>query len=458
MSNAYDYDLYVIGAGSGGVRASRISAGFGARVAVAEDRPLGGTCVNVGCVPKKLFVYSSHTAEDIEAAAGYGWTVEGAKFHWPTLIANKNKEIERLNGIYRKLLDNAGVDLHEARATLVDAHTVDVGGRQVTAETILIATGGWPYLPDIPGIENAITSNEAFFLDDLPKRVAVIGGGYIAVEFAGIFNGMGSKVTQLYRGEQILRGFDADVRHTLAEEIRKKGIDLRCHVNVMRIDKTDTGLTLHLTDDSTLEVDTVMFATGRVPNTKGLNLHDIGVATDEKGAILVDEFSKTSVDNIYAIGDVTDRIALTPVAIMEGMAFARTLYGGMPTAVDHANVPSAVFSQPPVGSVGLTEEEARAEHGDVHIYRSTFTPMKHTMTGRGEKTMMKLIVEPKSDRVLGAHMVGPDAGEIIQGIGIAVKMGATKAQFDATIGIHPTAAEEFVTMRDRVEPLAEAAE
>ena len=285
MANAYDYDLYVIGAGSGGVRASRISAGFGARVAVAEDRPLGGTCVNVGCVPKKLFVYSSHTSEDIEDAAGYGWTVEGVKFHWPTLIANKNKEIERLNGIYRKLLDNAGVDLHEARATLVDAHTVDVAGRQVTAETILIATGGWPYLPDIPGVEHAITSNEAFFLDDLPKRVAVIGGGYIAVEFAGIFNGMGSKVTQLYRGEQILRGFDADVRHTLAEEIRKKGIDLRCHVNVMRIDKTDTGLTLHLTDDSMLEVDTVMFATGRVPNTKDLNLHDIGVATDEKGAI-----------------------------------------------------------------------------------------------------------------------------------------------------------------------------
>ena len=454
----YDYDLYVIGAGSGGVRAARMSAAFGARVAVAEEGRLGGTCVNVGCVPKKLLVYASHVSEEIAEAAAYGWTVAGTSFDWPALIANKDREIDRLNGIYRRLLEGAGVEIHAARASLVDAHTVAVDGRQVTAETILIATGGRVKLPDIPGIEHAITSNEAFYLGELPKRVAVIGGGYIAVEFAGIFNGMGSQVTEIYRGEQILRGFDADVRHTLAEEIRKKGIDLRCHLNVTRIEKTDTGLTLSLTDDSKLAVDQVMYATGRVPNVDGLGLHEVGVAMDDNGAVLVDDFSRTSVDNIYAIGDVTDRLQLTPVAIMEGMAFAKTLYDGKPTRADHANVPSAVFSQPPVGSVGLTEADAHAEFGAVHVYRTTFTPMKQTLTGRAEKCMMKLIVDPASDRVIGAHMVGPDAGEIIQGIGIAVKMGATKAQFDATVGIHPTVAEEFVTMRDRVDVMVAAAE
>ena len=454
----YDYDLFVIGAGSGGVRASRISAGFGARVGVAEDGRLGGTCVNVGCVPKKLLVYASHAGEEFEDAAAYGWTTGPVAFDWPRLIANKDKEIDRLNGIYRRLLEGAGVTLHEARASLIDAHTLQVGDRRVTAERILIATGGWPKLPEVPGIEHAITSNEAFYLDQLPKRVAVVGGGYIAVEFAGIFNGLGAQVTELYRGEQILRGFDDDLRNALAGEMIKKGIDLRLGTNVTAIEQAERGLVARLTDGSALEVDCVMYATGRAPNTAGLNLDQVGVARDPKGAIVVDDYSKTSVDNIYAIGDVTDRISLTPVAIMEGMALARTLYGGRPTPADHVNVPSAVFSQPPIGTVGLTEAAARAEFGAVDIYRSTFKPMKHTLTGRDETTLMKLVVDPVSDRVVGAHMLGPEAGEIIQGIGIAVKMGATKAQFDATIGIHPTGAEEFVTMRDKVPPLAEAAE
>ena len=454
----YDYDLFVIGAGSGGVRASRISAGFGAKVGIAEDGRLGGTCVNVGCVPKKLLVYASHAGEELEDAAAYGWTTQGVAFDWPRLIANKNVEIARLNGIYRRMLDGAGVELHAARASLIDAHTLKVGDRQFTAERILIATGGWPKLPEVPGIEHAITSNEAFFLKALPDRIAVVGGGYIAVEFAGIFNGLGARVTELYRGEQILRGFDDDIRHGLAGEMIKKGIDLRLGVNVTAIEQTAGGLQLTLTDGSTLAVDCVMYATGRAPNTADLNLDAVGVARDAKGAIMVDDYSKTSVDTIYAIGDVTDRINLTPVAIMEGMALARTLYGGQPTPADHVNVPSAVFSQPPIGTVGLTEAAARAEFGAVEIYRATFKPMKHTLTGREETTLMKLVVDPATDRVVGAHMLGPEAGEIIQGIGIAVKMGATKAQFDATIGIHPTAAEEFVTMREKAPPLAEAAE
>ena len=454
----YDYDLFVIGAGSGGVRAARASAGFGAKVGIAEDSRLGGTCVNVGCVPKKLLVYASHAGEEFEDAAAYGWTVDRVSFDWSRLIANKDKEIARLNGVYRSLLEGAGVALFEARADLIDAHTLQVGERRVSADRILIATGGWPSLPEIPGIEHAVTSNEAFHFDHLPARIAVVGGGYIAVEFAGIFNGMGAQVTQLYRGEQILRGFDDDLRHTLAEEMRKKGIDLRVATNVTRIEKGGDELLLTLTGEAVLAVDCVMYATGRLPNTGGLNLADLGVALDDKGAIVVDDYSKSSVDNIFAIGDVTNRINLTPVAIMEGMALARTLYGGQPTPADHVNVPSAVFSQPPIGTVGLAEAAARAKLGAVDIYRATFKPMKHTMTGRPESTLMKLVVDPATDRVLGAHMVGPDAGEIIQGVGIAVKVGATKAQFDATIGIHPTAAEEFVTMRDKAPPLAEAAE
>jgi glutathione reductase (NADPH) len=456
---AYDFDLFVIGAGSGGVRAARIAAGHGARVGIAEEYRYGGTCVIRGCVPKKLFVYASHFGEDFEDAAAYGWNVAPPTFDWSTLVANKDKEIDRLNGIYIRLLDNAGVQRFDGRAVFRDAHTLDIAGKAITAERILIAVGGRPSMPDIPGIEHAITSNEAFHLESLPQHITVVGGGYIAVEFAGIFNGLGRDVVQLYRGEQILRGFDGDVRHHLAEQIRRKGIDLRTEVNVRSIEKAGDGLRLHLTDNTALETGAVMFATGRVPNTDGLGLHDVGVATDQGGAVIVDDWSQTSVDHIYAVGDVTDRIQLTPVAIMEGHSFADTVFGGKPRKPDHHDVPSAVFSQPSVGTVGLTEEEARAKFGEVDIYKSTFRPMRHTLSGRDEQTLMKLIVEPISDRVIGCHVVGPDAAEIVQGIGIAVKCGATKAQFDATVGIHPSAAEELVTMRQKWSPpAAQAAE
>jgi glutathione reductase (NADPH) len=447
----YDFDLFTIGAGSGGVRASRISASYGARVAVAEERDLGGTCVNVGCIPKKLLVYAAHFAEDFEDAAGFGWTLGEHRFDWASLIANKNKEISRLNGIYARLLDDAGVTRVEGRARLVDAHTVAVGDRSFTAEHILLAPGGWPHLPDLPGIELAISSNEAFHLGELPRRAIIVGGGYIAVEFAGIFHGLGAEVTQLYRGPLFLRGFDDDVRQTLADEMRKKGIDLRFSARAARLERVDGGIRVHLEDGSTLDADLVLYATGRRPLTADLGLAEVGVEVNENGAILVDEHSRTSVPNIWAIGDVTDRIQLTPVAIHEGMCLARTLFKGEPTRPDHEDVASAVFSQPPIGTVGLTESQARERHGEVDVYRSRFRPLKHTLTGRDEQTLMKLVVDRASQRVVGAHMVGPDAGEIIQGIAIAVKMRATKAQFDATIGIHPTAAEEFVTMRQLVD-------
>jgi glutathione reductase (NADPH) len=447
----YDFDLFTIGAGSGGVRASRISASYGARVAVAEERDLGGTCVNVGCIPKKLLVYAAHFAEDFEDAAGFGWTLGEHRFDWASLIANKNKEISRLNGIYARLLDDAGVTRVEGRARLVDAHTVAVGDRSFTAEHILLAPGGWPHLPDLPGIELAISSNEAFHLGELPRRAIIVGGGYIAVEFAGIFHGLGAEVTQLYRGPLFLRGFDDDVRQTLADEMRKKGIDLRFSARAARLERVDGGIRVHLEDGSTLDADLVLYATGRRPLTADLGLAEVGVEVNENGAIPVDEHSRTSVPNIWAIGDVTDRIQLTPVAIHEGMCLARTLFKGEPTRPDHEDVASAVFSQPPIGTVGLTESQARERHGEVDVYRSRFRPLKHTLTGRDEQTLMKLVVDRASQRVVGAHMVGPDAGEIIQGIAIAVKMRATKAQFDATIGIHPTAAEEFVTMRQLVD-------
>jgi glutathione reductase (NADPH) len=447
----YDFDLFTIGAGSGGVRASRISASYGARVAVAEERDLGGTCVNVGCIPKKLLVYAAHFAEDFEDAAGFGWTLGEHRFDWASLIANKNKEISRLNGIYARLLDDAGVTRVEGRARLVDAHTVAVGDRSFTAEHILLAPGGWPHLPDLPGIELAISSNEAFHLGELPRRAIIVGGGYIAVEFAGIFHGLGAEVTQLYRGPLFLRGFDDDVRQTLADEMRKKGIDLRFSARAARLERVDGGIRVHLEDGSTLDADLVLYATGRRPLTADLGLAEVGVEVNENGAILVDEHSRTSVPNIWAIGDVTDRIQLTPVAIHEGMCLARTLFKGEPTRPDHEDVASAVFSQPPIGTVGLTESQARERYGEVDVYRSRFRPLKHTLTGRDEQTLMKLVVDRASQRVVGAHMVGPDAGEIIQGIAIAVKMRATKAQFDATIGIHPTAAEEFVTMRQLVD-------
>lgn len=453
--SGYDYDLFVIGAGSGGVRAARMSGGLGARVAIAEDRYLGGTCVNVGCVPKKLLVYAAHYAEDFHDAAGFGWTVGPRALDWKTLIANKNAEIARLNGIYEKLLSNANVKLYEARATVVDAHTVDVGGERVTAERILIATGGWPSVPDIPGKEHIITSNEAFFLEDAPKRAIVVGGGYIAVEFAGIFNGLGGEVTQLYRGELFLRGFDEDLRHFLAGEMRKKGIDLRFNANIAAIEKTGAGLVATLEDGTTVEADTIMYATGRHPLTEGLGLAEAGVALAKNGAIVVNEDFQTSVPSIYALGDVIDRVALTPVAIAEGMVFAHNTYAGEARAMDYRDIPTAVFSQPPIGTVGLSEADARKKYGAIDIYRSEFRPMKHTLSGNDERGLMKLIVDKASDRVVGLHMIGPEAGEITQGFGVALKAGATKADFDQTVGIHPTAAEEFVTMR---EPLPQAAE
>ncbi len=446
----YDYDFFVMGAGSGGVRACRIAAAHGVRVAVAEDRYLGGTCVNVGCVPKKLLVYASHFADDFEDAAGFGWTLGERKFDWSKLIANKNAEITRLNGIYQKMLEGSGVKIIDGTARLEDAHTVVVGDERYTAEYILVAVGGWPVVPDIPGKDLAITSNEAFFLDDLPERVLVVGGGYISVEFAGIFHGLGSQVTQLYRGPLFLRGFDDDMRTFLADEMRKKKIDLRFDTNITALAKTDGGIQATLTDGSTHEADVVMYATGRAPMTANLGLEAAGIELNSKGAVVVDEYSKTSVDDIYAVGDVTDRINLTPVAIREGHAVSDTLFGNKSSKADHVDVPSAVFSQPPMGSVGLTEAEARAQYGAVDIYKSDFRAMKHTLSGSDEKVLMKLIVDRASDRVVGCHMIGPEAGEIIQGIGIAVKCGATKAQFDATVGIHPTTAEELVTMRDKV--------
>jgi glutathione reductase (NADPH) len=444
----FDYDLFVIGGGSGGVRGARMAAAAGARVAIAEAYRYGGTCVIRGCVPKKLLSYAAHFHEDFEDAAGFGWTVSAPSFDWARLIANKDKEINRLEGIYEQLLANAGVKACHGHARLLDAHTVEVGEQRFTARTILIATGGKPVFPLEPGWEHGISSNEAFHLKELPKRVVVAGGGFIAVEFAGIFNGLGSAVTLVYRGPQILRGFDDDVRNTLAGEMVKKGIDVVVETTIDRVEKRKSDLLLHLSDGSTLETDVVMAATGRKPNVENLGLEEVGVAFDRNGAIRVDEYSRSSVENIYAVGDVTDRINLTPVAIQEAMAFVDTVFRGNPRAMDHADVPSAVFSHPPVGTVGLTELQARERHGALDIYRSTFRPLKHTLSGRDEKTMMKLIVAQDSQRVVGVHMVGLDAPEIIQGMAVAVKVGATKQVFDATVGIHPTAAEEFVTMRE----------
>ena len=446
----FDYDLFAIGAGSGGVRASRMSASFGARVAVAEESDLGGTCVNLGCIPKKLFVYASHFRDDFEDAAGFGWSVGERSVDWSTLLANKDQEIARLNEIYRKLLSDAGVDLLDGRARVVDPHTVEVAGKTVTAANIVVATGGRPSVPEIPGIEYAITSDDAFHLSVLPERAIVVGGGYIAVEFAGIFHGLGVATTQLYRGPLFLRGFDDDVRKTLASEMRQRGLDLRFDANVASIEKASSGLCATLADGSILEADAILYATGRSPNTRKIGLEEAGVELDGKGAVWVDEFSRSSVPSVWAIGDATDRINLTPVAIHEGICLAKTLFADEPTRPDHSNVASAVFSQPPIGTVGLTEFAAREAYGEIDIYRSSFRPLKHTLTGRNETTMMKLVVDRASDRVIGVHMVGPEAGEIIQGFAVSLKCGATKAQFDSTIGIHPTSAEEFVTLRDPV--------
>ena len=447
----YDFDYFVIGAGSGGVRSARIAAQHGARVGIAEERYLGGTCVNVGCVPKKLFVYAAHYAHDFEDSAGFGWSGDRPRHDWARLIANKNTEIARLNGIYLKLLQNAGVTLFETRATLAGPHTVDLGDRTVTADKILVATGGWPVKPNTPGAaEHGITSNEAFYLEEMPKRVIIAGGGYIAVEFAGIFHTLGAEVTLLYRGPLFLRGFDDTVRQTLAEELSKAGMALRFNTVIRRLDRGEDGIRAELSDGSTIAADTVMFATGRRPNTGGLGLEAAGVELGDNGAIKVDGGYRTSVDNIYAVGDVTDRINLTPVAIAEGHALADTLFANRPRGVDYRLVPTAMFSIPPVATVGLTEAEARAGHTAVDVYQATFRHLKHTLSGRDEGTMMKLVVDGMTDRVLGCHMVGMDAAEIIQGLAVALNCGATKADFDRTIGIHPTAAEEFVTMRNKL--------
>lgn len=448
----FDFNLYVIGAGSGGVRASRFAAGYGARVAVAESRYLGGTCVNVGCVPKKLLVYGAHYAEDFENAAGFGWTTGEPGFDWATLIANKNREIERLNGIYRSLLEGSGVTLHEGHARIVDPHTVEINGKRHTAAHILVATGSWPMVPDIPGREYAITSNEAFYLKALPRRVVVVGGGYIAVEFASIFNGMGAQVVQLYRGELFLRGFDGGVRTHLRDELIKKGLDLRFNTDPARIDRQPDGtLLVTLRSGESLETDCVFYATGRRAMTDGLGLENTRVKLDSQGFIEVDDEYCTAEPSILALGDVINRVPLTPVALAEGMAVARRLFHpGEYRKVDYDLIPTAVFSLPNIGTVGLTTEAARAAGHNVRVYESRFRPMKLTLTGSQEKTLMKLVVDADTDRVLGCHMVGPDAGEIVQGLAVALRAGATKRVFDETVGIHPTAAEEFVTMRTPV--------
>jgi glutathione reductase (NADPH) len=446
----FDFDLFVIGAGSGGVRAARIAAAHGARVGICEESRVGGTCVIRGCVPKKLLVYASHFAEDFEDAAGFGWETGPAKFSWPRLIRAKDIEIDRLNAVYLRLLSDSGVTLYNGHGSFIDPHTLRVGDQTITAERVLIATGGAPWKPEIPGIEHAITSDEAFYLEDLPPRVAIVGGGFIACEFAGIFNGLGSQVTQLYRGDAVLRGFDHDVRRVVGTELVRKGIDLKLESDVLSITKADSGLQLALSSGDTLEVDQVMYATGRVPLVRNLRLSEIGLDVKADGRIEVDEFSKTNMDHIYAVGDVTSRVNLTPVALYEGHSFADTVFGGQERPVNHEYVPSAVFSQPPVGTVGFSEEDAVNHFGPVDVYLSEFRPMKNTLSGREEKAMMKLIVERPGQKVVGIHIVGPDAPEIVQGFAIAVKAGLTKELFDCTIGIHPTAAEELVTMRSPV--------
>ncbi|HVJ53153.1 MAG TPA: glutathione-disulfide reductase [Aliidongia sp.] len=456
---AYDFDLFTLGAGSGGVAGSRRAASYGARVGIAEESRVGGTCVLRGCVPKKLLVYGAHFADDFVDAAGYGWTIQQPQFDWPTLIANKDREIDRLNGIYLKLLADSGVQLFEGRAKLVDSHTIEIGDKRVTAERILIATGGHPVVPKIPGIEHVVTSNEALHLPELPRRITIVGGGYIAVEFAGIFNSLGSEVSLVCRSEELLNGFDDDLRVGLAQEMRHRGIEIHTRTQIISITKAEGGFDLRTHLDQVFSTDLVMYATGRRPNTHGIGLEALGVEMNEVGAVAVDEWSMTAVPGIYAVGDATDRLNLTPVAIAESRALAETLFNNNPTKFDPEGVPTAVFSIPTMATVGLTETQARRELGAVDIYRSRFRPMKHTLSGREERTLMKLVVERATDKVVGCHMLGTDAPEIIQGLAVALKCGATKRQFDQTVGIHPTAAEEFVTMRDKVpEPQAKAAE
>ncbi len=449
MSN-YDFDLFVIGAGSGGVRAARMSAGLGAKVAIAEDRYFGGTCVNVGCVPKKLFVYASEFSGDFNDAAGFGWKPDQnqREFDWTVLKQNKDNEIERLNGIYDSLLGNAGCEIFNGRATIADAHTININGKQVTAEKILVTVGGWPFVPKFEGSEHVITSNETFHLEYLPKKVIVVGGGYIAVEFAGIYNGLGSDTTLLYRGDTLLKRFDHDVSAVITTELEKKGINLQLETNIKKVEKQADGtLIATLTNGESLEADTILYATGRKPLFEGLGLDKVNVELLGNGKIKVNKQFQTTEPSVYALGDIIDTEELTPVALEEGMAFAYTQYGGENRVMDYDHLATAVFCQPNIATVGLTEKEAREQYKDVVIYKSTFSPMRNRLSGNPEKTFMKLIVDKASDKVLGIHMVGGDSGEIIQGLAVALKAGATKAVFDATIGVHPTAAEEFVTMR-----------
>ncbi len=447
---AFDYDLFVIGAGSGGVRAARIAARHGAKVAVAEEYRVGGTCVIRGCVPKKLLVYASKYAEEFEDAVGFGWTSEKVSFDWSTLIANKDQEIERLSRAYIRNLELAGVELVMGRAVLEDRHTIRIGDRRITARIILIATGATSFVPrHLPGHEFAITSNEAFNLERLPSRICIVGGGYIAVEFAGIFSGLGVETILIYRGEKILRGFDNDLRDHLSAEMQKKGIEIRTKADVTRIERSGDGVRVTLEDGKAFGAGQIMFATGRIPNVMDLGLENAGVELTPHYAVKVDGYSKSNVENIYAVGDVTNRVNLTPVAIREGQAFADTVFGGKDIRVDHANIPTAVFSQPEIGTVGLTEELARQSYQTVDIYKANFKPMQHTLSGRDERMLMKLVVDGETDRVLGCHICGPGAGEMAQLLGIAVKTGATKADFDATMAVHPTAAEELVTMREK---------
>lgn len=445
----FDYDLITIGAGSGGVRASRLSGKYGAKVAVIEESRYGGTCVIRGCVPKKLLVIGSHFAQSFEDAVGFGWSIQGAKHDLGAMIAAKDKELDRLEGVYRRILRDSNVTAVDGRGVVADPHTVEVNGKRMTAEKILVAVGGWPTVPDFPGKEHVITSNEALDLKERPQRIIIVGGGYIAVEFAGIFNALGSDVTLVVRSGQILRGFDQDVRATLAEELEKTGIKIRRDCLIRSIEKKDGAYSVMFDQTDEMMADCVMYATGRAPNTATLGLKEAGVKMDKKGAVQVDEWNRSSVESIFAVGDVTDRVNLTPVAINEGRVFAETFFNKTPMTLDYGNIASAVFSQPPVSVVGMSEEEARKTH-KVRVFISRFKPMKHSLSGRDERTMMKLVVDKATDKVLGVHMVGEDAPEIIQGLAVALKCGATKAQFDATVGIHPTAAEEFVTMRDPV--------
>ena len=445
-----DFDLFVVGGGSGGVACARRAASHGARVGLVEESRMGGTCVHRGCIPKKFLVYASHFQHEFEDAAGYGWTVGESRFDWSKMVAAKSKELDRLEGIYRRLLKDSGVTAIDGRGALVDANNVEIGGETHSADTILVATGGWPVLPEIPGAELAITSNEAFDLAELPERIVIVGGGYIACEFACIFNGLGVEVVQLYRSDMILRGFDMDVREICCDEMRKTGIDVRLNENAVKLEKSANGISVTTSQGNVLEADQVLFATGRAPNTGGIGLENAGVELNHKGAVNVDSGSCSNVANIYAVGDCTDRVNLTPVAIHEGRCLAETLYNNNPQIPDHRDIATAVFTQPEIGTVGMSEEDARTHCAAVDIYKTRFRPLKHTLSGRDETVFMKLVVERSDDRVVGCHMIGSGAGELAQILGVAIKAGATKAQFDETVAVHPTSAEEFVTMYQAV--------